>query len=248
VASPEPVDLSARQWQLPLTLTYGELSNQTGAIGMNKQATLTGRDQFDGVSAPMMAGFGLAEIVFAHPEVDMKFCREIVPTAENFVWTFEVARVPGNLVRLTWDHELVQAGDKELFLFDPSTGDMKNMLLENYYIIPKSSDQLRILFGDAQFIGEKKDELMPMFGTPFPNPAVTDVVVPFHIAESLGQVPVSVQVYDGVGRHVATVADGYYEAGDHTAIWQTQGTGAGLFTIHMKAGQDATKRVKIIVK
>jgi hypothetical protein len=44
------------------------------------------------------------------------------------------------------------------------------------------------------------------------------------------------------------VADGYYEAGDHTAIWQTQGTGAGLFTIHMKAGQDATKRVKIIVK
>jgi hypothetical protein len=247
VASPEPIDLAAHHWQIPLTLTDGELSNQTGGIGMHKQATLTGRDQFDGVSVPLLKGVGIPEMVFKHPEYDTDFCREIVPTADHYEWEFQVVSTSENQLRLEWDPSLLEEGSKELYLFDPATMDMKNMRTDSYYLVPPSSKSLRILFGERTYIQERRDQLLPLFGQPYPNPAAGEVFVPFHIGENMGEVNIAIQVYDGLGRYVETIASDKFSTGDHQAVWNTGGR-SGLFVVSMASGDGQVSRTKVIVK
>jgi hypothetical protein len=247
VASPEPIDLAAHQWQIPLSLTDGELSNQTGGIGMHKQATLTGRDQFDGVSVPLLAGFGIPELVFKHRESDTDFCLEIVPTTDNYEWEFQVVNRSENQLRLEWDPSLLEEGSKELHLFDPATLDMKDMRTNSYYLVPSSSKSLRILFGERSFIRERKDELLPLFGQPYPNPAAGEVFVPFHIGENKGEVNIAIQVYDGLGRYVDTIVSDKFSPGDHQAVWNSEGR-SGLFVVNMQSGDGQVSRTKVVVK
>jgi hypothetical protein len=186
-------------------------------------------------------------MVFKHPEYDTDFCREIVPTADHYEWEFQVVSTSENQLRLEWDPSLLEEGSKELYLFDPATMDMKNMRTDSYYLVPPSSKSLRILFGERTYIQERRDQLLPLFGQPHPNPAAGEVFVPFHIGENMGEVNIAIQVYDGLGRYVETIASDKFSTGDHQAVWNTGGR-SGLFVVSMASGDGQVSRTKVIVK
>jgi len=243
----QEINLSAKNWQLPLTLTDGELTNGLGGIGMNSQATTTGKDRFDAVCVPLLDGIGMFEMAFAHPESKTDFSREIVPTVENYVWDFSINRSTDKPLKITWNNSLILDTEKQLFLYDPSQQVMKNMKTENYYIALPSSNNLRVFFGNAEFIRYQMDELLPVFNFPYPNPASEKVTIPFYIPAALDGIAVTVKVYTAQGAALTSLVDGVYSKGSHEVVWDTDGE-AGLYLIHMRAGAKENKWVKVLVK
>jgi hypothetical protein len=243
----EEINLTAKNWQLPLTLTDGELTNALGGIGMNSQATTTGKDRFDAVCVPLLEGIGMFEMAFAHPESKADFSREIVPPAENYAWNFSINRTTDKPVKITWNNSLILNTEKQLFLYDPSQQVMKNMKTENYYIVLPSSNNLRVFFGNAEFIRYQMDEFLPVFNFPYPNPASEIVTIPFYVPAALDEIAVSIKVYTAQGAQLTTVTDDTYTKGSHEVVWETNGK-SGLYLIHMKAGAKENKWVKVLVK
>lgn len=80
-------------------------------------------------------------------------------------------------------------------------------------------------------------------GTPFPNPARDLVAVDFALGASG---PVRLEVFDVLGRRVATLVDGPLGAGAHDAAWATAAVPAGVYVLRLSAdGQTATTRVTV---
>lgn len=74
-----------------------------------------------------------------------------------------------------------------------------------------------------------------------PNPARGDVSFEMALPEAHD---VSVEVFDLVGRRIATLASGRYEPGYHALRWPSGGAGAGIYFVRARwDGYDATHRV-----
>ena len=247
IGSSQEVDLTSEDWQLPLTLTDGVLTNNLGGIGMNIQATLEGKDKFDGLNVPMLEGIGMFQMEFPHPEVFADFCREVVPTANSYVWDFAIQRGSDKPLELRWDNETIKDSDNELFLFDPSAQVMKDMKTNNSYILPSSTGELQVLFGNHDHINQKMDELLPLFSSPYPNPAEEQVTIPFRIPTTTDKMEVSIKIHDVFGRPVTTLTERIFQKGSHEVVWNPQ-CEAGLYLIHLQAGDRESKWVKVQVK
>lgn len=69
-----------------------------------------------------------------------------------------------------------------------------------------------------------------------PNPAASDATVSFSLPDSR---ETSVEVFDVVGRRVATLAEGLLPAGDHTVTWEAATSAPGLYIVRLRAGAEA---------
>jgi len=69
--------------------------------------------------------------------------------------------------------------------------------------------------------------LLPSYPNPF-NPATR-----IEFALPRGGV-VSLVVYDVLGREVATLADGYYDAGNHSVLWDVKSNASGTYYARFK--------------
>ena len=73
----------------------------------------------------------------------------------------------------------------------------------------------------------------PRLHAPVPNPSADRATVRFTLADVL---PVTLAVYDAVGRQVVTLADGEHGPGTHAATWDTRGAAAGVYVVRLTAG------------
>lgn len=69
-----------------------------------------------------------------------------------------------------------------------------------------------------------------------PNPAVSAASVTFNLPESSDA---SVEVYDALGRRVATLANGPLASGEHTLTWDAAQSAPGLYVVRLRAGNAA---------
>jgi len=77
----------------------------------------------------------------------------------------------------------------------------------------------------------------------FPNPASSAATVRF---ETAAEGAVAVEVFDVLGRRVATLAEGSMPAGTHTATWDASAAGAGVYVVRVvAAGEQATVRLSV---
>jgi hypothetical protein len=67
----------------------------------------------------------------------------------------------------------------------------------------------------------------------YPNPFTSSATIGFTLA---GSGPVSLAVYNMRGDEVAVLADGTYEAGDHSIVWDARGMASGLYLLRLRAG------------
>jgi hypothetical protein len=78
----------------------------------------------------------------------------------------------------------------------------------------------------------KPAALATALGAPRPQPAHTDLVVPYTLARPSR---VTVRVYDAAGRRVATLLRDSRDAGPHTVAWNTRGIAPGAYRVHLEA-------------
>lgn len=242
----DEVDLSSYNWKLKLELSDGAFTNATGGIGMNKQATLTGRDRFDRVPIPVPDEMEVFQISFPHPEINKNFVTEVVPSGESHVWDFNIDRTTDRPLTLRWDNTLINETEKQLYLIDLSFGTIKDMKAEGSYTIPPSTHNLKCVFGDEEFIARTFDDMLPYAGVPYPNPASDAVRVPFFIPSKAGNLNVNIEVINTQGASIATLADGSFESGRYEVVWNTSGK-SGLYIVEMKIGSSRV-RSKVVVK
>ena len=76
-----------------------------------------------------------------------------------------------------------------------------------------------------------------------PNPFVGETAVQFEVAENT---PVTVKVYDVIGREVAILHDGYASAGVHTAVFDAAGLPSGLYFCRLLTAEGTVQTMKMI--
>ncbi len=70
-------------------------------------------------------------------------------------------------------------------------------------------------------------------GTNYPNPFNAETVIPFGVPKAS---PVRIEVYDVLGRRVATLLDETVAAGRHEVTWRVQALPAGVYLIRLTVG------------
>lgn len=76
-----------------------------------------------------------------------------------------------------------------------------------------------------------------------PNPFAGETAVQFEVAENT---PLTVKVYDVIGREVATLHDGYASSGVHTAVFDAAGLPSGLYFCRLLTADGTVQTMKMI--
>jgi hypothetical protein len=79
----------------------------------------------------------------------------------------------------------------------------------------------------------------------FPNPFNPQATIPFTLAEA-GHV--RLEVFDALGRHVATLVDGIRAAGDHAVAWAAGDLPSGTYLARLTAGSQVRTQVLTLQK
>ena len=84
----------------------------------------------------------------------------------------------------------------------------------------------------------------------YPNPFNAGTVISFSLAETA---PVSVDVYDVLGRHITTLASELFDAGDHEVSWDGrndsgESVATGIYFYRVSAPSGSTVRKMMLMK
>lgn len=241
-------DINKDSWALPLIAHQGTLTYGLGAIGMDPKAKLT-KDDFDLITPPKLSDY--LEIYSEHPEHFMKqFTRDIVPTAEEFVWQFHSAsNVTGQLV-LEWDNTLLSNGGKDLYLMDLGVQRIVNMSEVNSYSFdPYYNPSFRIYFGE-NLESKIKPEWVALID-PYPNPSTGISNIDYALSDAATSYYVKLEVYDMMGKVLSTLVDAEKPPGFYRSQWNAKANPVGLYAVRLTvqtAGEQKIFTKKIVVK
>ncbi len=79
----------------------------------------------------------------------------------------------------------------------------------------------------------------------FPNPFNPSTEISFSLPNASD---VKLEVYNIMGQKVATVIDGLFEAGDHTAMWDASSFSSGVYFYRLEAGEFVETRKMVLLK
>ncbi|MBN1894208.1 T9SS type A sorting domain-containing protein [bacterium] len=82
-------------------------------------------------------------------------------------------------------------------------------------------------------------------GDLFPNPGNPSVTIPFSVGRSG---PVTLDVYDATGRHVARVLSEILGAGEYRVVWKAENRPGGLYLFRLQAGSRIASRKWLLLK
>ncbi len=94
---------------------------------------------------------------------------------------------------------------------------------------------------------DKRKEIPTRFclHSPAPNPFNPTSFLRFDLPKSC---EVTLTVYDIAGREAAVLADGYYTAGTHRAVWEASGRASGVYLARLEAGAYSETVKLLLVK
>jgi hypothetical protein len=106
--------------------------------------------------------------------------------------------------------------------------------------------QLEVAVGTDSYIEGKRERILPeeVRLTSYPNPAGRRATVEYALPEAR---EVTLQVYDVLGRRVATLEQGRKKAGRHTARLETGRLSSGVYFGRLEAGeQTRTQKITVV--
>ena len=114
----------------------------------------------------------------------------------------------------------------------------------------ETSDQIHVVNGRVAGSGEElvsRERAIPelmVLNSAYPNPFNSETRLTFGLPEA-GAVSVTVQ--DVSGRKIATLTEGWFEAGYHAVTWNARGLPAGVYLLRMEASDfNAIRRVILV--
>ncbi|MFZ1806321.1 MAG: FG-GAP-like repeat-containing protein [Cyclobacteriaceae bacterium] len=235
-------ELSEEDWIVPLVLQQQGVTNELSGIGMNRMSSIS-MDDYDDVNPPRFINF--LEMNFDHPEHFAKrFSRDVVPTREEYTWTFTVDSNLKGLATLNWDNTGFGTNENELYLLDIAQQKSINMREASAYTFDaNSSSQFKVYFGEnlAAKIQPEKIQL----GKAYPNPTSGRTTIPFTLPKTTGSYHVRLEVYDMVGRRVDILQNGILPAGFYETEWDSTNKqfSNGLYTYRLVVAGDRKNEV-----
>jgi hypothetical protein len=106
--------------------------------------------------------------------------------------------------------------------------------------------RLEVAVGNESYVEGKREEAMPekVRLTSYPNPAGRRATVEYALPEAR---EVTLQVYDVLGRRVATLAEGRKKAGRHTTQLETGRLSSGVYFGRLEAGEQIrTQKITVV--
>jgi Secretion system C-terminal sorting domain len=171
-----------------------------------------------------------------------------VPVSNEYTWTFDVTVSTNEVAMLQWNSSNIAIGSAELYLYDESTQTLIDMKSDiSYSFDARVSSKFKIYYGE-----NIKDKIKPqrvLLGAAYPNPSSGLVTIPFSLPEISGKLSVRLEIFDLMGRKVATLAHGDFEGGFFKREWQVDDNQVvnGLYTYRLVAG-DEVHSGKVVLK
>ncbi|MCS4116056.1 hypothetical protein GGP49_003006 [Salinibacter ruber] len=154
---------------------------------------------------------------------------------------------PGEPVRLsTSGLEALEGRSASLIV--PSTGKSYDLRPGRAVEVEPEggATRLRLAVGTSQYVGEEARSALPeeMSLTSYPNPAGRRATVEYALPEAR---KVTLEVYDVLGRRVATLADGKKQAGRHEVSLEASDLPSGVYFGRLEAGgQTRTQKITVV--
>jgi photosystem II stability/assembly factor-like uncharacterized protein len=221
-------NLDSIAWLVPITLSQGEFKNHLGGIGMHPESKKEW-DRLDDVSPPSFEGD--IKMEFSHPENEDKyFVKDVVPSAEDYIWHFNINGMPGKETTIAWDYNTFGKSTKNLFLLDESTQRLTAMRnLSQYTFRSGHRNEFSIYYGH---FAEQDITPHKVITEVFPNPASGLAHIRFTLPGTVDQHHVKLQVFDQLGRIMDTLVDTTLAPGFHSVDWNTASR-AGVYTYRL---------------
>jgi hypothetical protein len=241
-------NLASQNWTLPLKLSVNNIENSFPAVGMHTDASLS-YDRFDMITLPRFGDY--AELHANHPDFFApQFTKDIVPNQPNYIWHLNYSTsLNAKLVTLSWDQNSLGMNDAVLLLYDPQLKvlvDMKKV--GQYHFEGKNGYRVDVFFAtNAENFRPDISTLV----TPYPNPMFSQVSIPFFVSQE--KEPVSIAVYDVLGKKIKTVVNGLFGVGLQYAEWNgedDQGNRVvpGVYVYRYASGSGSSQNGRLIVK
>lgn len=240
--------LDESEWRVPLMLMGKSFSNTIGGIGMSPKASesVDGEDDF---SAPAL--HNILQLDFPHPEHREKvLARDVVNTQKDYTWNFKVNTNLSEEITLQWDNENFGNNSKELFLFDVAKQLPVSMREQTHYTFnPAVSTSFRIYYGE-NLISKIEPDLV-LLGQAFPNPSEGETTIPLVLPGGVNNTyQVRLEVYNLLGKKIATIYEGEMKGGFHSVQWNTGSAPTGLhfYQLAVSPSLQSVQTQKIILK
>jgi hypothetical protein len=124
------------------------------------------------------------------------------------------------------------------FLLDIDYDGLDEMVLTGDFIRTKIYDLVPTY--TYQPIGEKTGVKMSLY----PNPGNERISISYHISNAA---PVTLEIYDILGRKVETLVNGYQSPGSYAVTWDASHIASGMYFYRLQAeNYTATRRMSII--
>jgi hypothetical protein len=244
-------------WNLQIKAKNGSFEDQYNYVGAALDAA-TGDDQFDLPELPTIGDF--VSVAFDHRAEGktVPYTMDYLPSGkEGYTWNMSVTtnlsgenallltpkNVPSNFIIRIMNishHELVQ-GDEYYFKCEKVDRPVR----------------FKIWVGSEAYVTEAmtklENEIPGLFAlrANFPNPFNPSTTIKFDVARS-GQV--KLKVYNILGQEIATLVDGYFEAGkNYSANWNGKdalgrSVASGIYIYRLEAGRITKTRKMMLVK
>ncbi len=209
--------LSQENWEVMLNLSDSKQSLNFGGFGMHPQASAT-FDRWDDFTVPRFLEY--LELDHAKKLYGIHYTKDMVPTAGNYEWTFDVESSQEGTIEMNWDNTYFGENDKHLILWDVRQQIPNNMREQNKYTIdPSVGTSFKVFFGDKDYVKEKALPDRMVFHSVFPNPSDGKFTFAFSTTGQPEDKWVSLDVVDILGRKVRTITEGDYAPGYHEVSW-----------------------------
>lgn len=231
-------------WEVYLNVEQGDLKNLISGVGMHPEASLE-NDIYDGLSMPRFNDY--LELNHTKSLHGFAYSKDIVPTANSFVWDFtvETSITDEQLITIFWDNSYFGDNEKQLVLWDVSQQKTVDMRLHNHYQFhKKTSGQFRVIFGDEDFVREKTRVSTLVFHNIAPNPVQDEAIISFSLPQTERVV---IELTDITGRKTETVFEAVLNEGYHEVTYKNNNnTRTGVYIAQIKTGSARAQKRMIL--
>jgi hypothetical protein len=210
-----------------------------GGFGMNSEAN-EGFDFYDNFNAPRFIQY--LEIDYPKKYIGMTVTKDIVPTAQNYVWKFSVAsNLEQYQTALTWDNSYF-GQNRQIYLLDVATHRVTDMRAINRYEFDRSnSNEFRVIFGDAAFTSEALLPEQAILYDPYPNPFDDLITIDYALPGGAVGNPVTFTVLNSAGGKIVSATQPA-QAGEGRWLWESQNQTSGLYVVQLTLGHKTLTR------
>ncbi len=227
-------------WEIPFTLKSGDLEYKIGGVGMHPEAK-DGFDYHDDFNAPRFLDY--LEIKFPKKYAGMTYSKDVVPTRENYSWSFNVeSNVQSKTAVLQWDNSTFGSG-KEIYLLDVRTHKIVDMArVDHYEFSQTGSSEFKVVYGTQAFT---KEELLPngiVLHEPYPNPFLNELRIDFALPTNVARDGAQIEIFNSIGAVLSVTET--FQPGEGSLQWDGGQHSAGMYLVRLKSGsQVVTKRI-----